>query len=429
MKKLINIIFLLLIVFNTNAQTYFSTVKLTQTVIDGNTLKAPAGSVIGLEPGIHAALFIKNLHNVTIINKGGQAIFDNGTGSGIAFYNCSNIKLTGTGSSDHQYGIVIQTGQNGLVVTSNSTDFEIDHIEIKNTKFAGIMAKTDPDCNNTLSYQPNFVMKNLSIHNNYIHDVPGEGLYIGNSFFASGRSLSCGLKYPHPIQGLKVYNNITYNTGCEGIQVGSANKDCEIYNNVVENYGLKPFDSSQDNGIQIGEGTTGKCYNNLIKNGKGNGIIVLGVGDNLIYNNIIYNTGEYGIFVDDRLTYTPTVKIINNTIINSKLNGIHLYSDVITTILANNLIINPKNSKYITKLNNNVKTIEYNNLFSVDTTIIDSNFRLVSKSSPIDAGALVESFEITTDFYGAVRLQGSSVDVGATEYIKTLCSCCGKSLE
>src|SRR5690606_4164582 len=111
------------------------------------------------------------------------------------------------------------------------------------------------------------------------------------------------------------------------------------------------------------------------------------------------------------------------------LNGIHLYSDVITTTLANNLIINPKNSKYITKLNNNVKTIEYNNLFSVDTTIIDSDFRLISKSYPIDAGALVENFGITTDFYGASRLQGSSVDIGATEYKRILCTCCGKPLE
>jgi hypothetical protein len=69
--------------------------------------------------------------------------------------------------------------------------------------------------------------------------------------------------------------------------VGSAISGCEVYNNTVTSPGQSPFASGQNNGIQIGEGTGGKCYNNLLKNAPGNGIIVLGLGDNQVYNNLL----------------------------------------------------------------------------------------------------------------------------------------------
>ena len=86
----------------------------------------------------------------------------------------------------------------------------------------------------------------------------------------------------------------------KGIQVGSAISGCEIYSNTVKYPGVTPFANDQDNGIQIGEGTGGKCYNNLVMSAPGNGIIVLGLGDNLVFNNIILNSGDNGIFADSR---------------------------------------------------------------------------------------------------------------------------------
>jgi hypothetical protein len=53
----------------------------------------------------------------------------------------------------------------------------------------------------------------------------------------------------------------------------------------------------------------------LIKNAPGNGIIVLGLGDNLVYNNYIINSGAYGIFADSR--YTPPGLILGLLIIPS----------------------------------------------------------------------------------------------------------------
>src|SRR5690606_8042497 len=128
--------------------------------------------------------------------------------------------------------------------------------------------------------------------------------------------------YPHSIENVKVYNNITDKTGCEGIQVGCVLKGCEIYNNKVTNFGTDPFAPAQNNGIQIGEGTGGKCYNNLVKNGPGNGIICLGLGDNVVYNNLIINAGSNGIFCDERYTTGNFYKFINNTIVNPGADGV-----------------------------------------------------------------------------------------------------------
>ena len=60
-----------------------------------------------------------------------------------------------------------------------------------------------------------------------------------------------------------IYNNIVINTGRDGIQVGSAVEDCEIYNNYVELFGQKS-EGGHMTGFQINPGTTGKLYNNVI---------------------------------------------------------------------------------------------------------------------------------------------------------------------
>ena len=80
--------------------------------------------------------------------------------------------------------------------------------------------------------------------------------------------------------------------------------------------------NDQNYGLLIGGGTTGKCYNNLVMNGSGNGINVLGIGNNILYNNVIVNAGnnvvnnpnnKFAVFFDDRGTIAgSTFHFINN---------------------------------------------------------------------------------------------------------------------
>jgi len=403
------------------------TIKKSESTVDGSKLNLPAGSYVAIEAGQRGTLHLKNFEGapgkpITFINaKGGQTVIKGSGWWALKTSECKNIRITGTGSSSSKYGILIDGGHNSFSLQDLSTDFEVDHVEVKNSGFAGIMAKTDPNCDSK-TWRDNFTMRNISLHHNYIHDVGGEGFYIGNSFYADGRSESCGKVYPHEIHGLKLYENITKNTGCEGIQVGCATKGCEIYNNSIDNYGTDPFANYQNNGLQLGAGTGGKCFNNKIVKGPGNGIIVNGIGGNLIYNNLIVDAGSLGIFCDERSHPIGGYSFINNTIVNSGSDGMRLYSDVVPmNDVINNIIINPKSGKYI-NTSGGVKLNEKNNYTSMDVASAKfvnpsaGNYALSASSPAVNKGANTGSFGIYKDIIGKTRPSGATYDIGAYEY-------------
>jgi hypothetical protein len=276
-------------------------------------------------------------------------------------------------------------------------------------------------------------MRNVILHDNFVHDTGGEGFYLGNSFWSGGKSLSCGIRYPHEMVGTKVYNNTITNAGWEAIQVGSAPQGALIYNNRIENYGHANV-YAQNNGIQIGEGTNGRCYGNFIKNGYGNGIIMLGNYDNTVYDNIIIGAGIDGIFCDDRVNGTGH-KFFNNTIINPAQNGIKLYADQVNmNYIQNNIIINPGmyskytyprtgNDAYVYLLSKNVHLTTSNNYYSRDINSVkfvspaSDNYALQSTSTGVvNKGLAVSAWGITTDYALKNRLMGAAVDIGAYEF-------------
>jgi hypothetical protein len=403
------------------------TVKSSEWEVDGANIAA--GSVICIPAGERGALIFKNLKGtlgkpIIIINKGGKVIFTASASAGYTFktLNCQYFKVQGNGVSSIKYGFVVDGGNIGMTMDGLSSDFEIENVEVRNSGFAGIMAKTDPACDVT-TQRGHFTMRNVILHNNYVHNTGGEGFYVGNSFYADGVSASCGTVLPHDVVNVKVYNNVTESTGCEGIQVGSAISGCEIYNNTVRAPGITPFGAGQNNGIQIGEGTGGKCYNNLIMNAPGNGIIVLGLGDNLVFNNYIINAGGNGIFADSRYTPGPNFQFINNTIISPASNGIKLDSEIIPmNTVINDVIINPGSGVSIAKKSSSVKLTALNNYMNKDistcqfTNYIGGDYHLLLSSPLINTGANVSSYGITFDYYGTARPSGTAFDIGATEY-------------
>lgn len=404
------------------------------------------GLVLGFKPGdvicLNAATAYKNLlfrnivgtaeQPIIIQNCGGTAVLNaTGYSFGLKMQYSKYFKLSG-GATANSYGIRIQGGHIGVALGDLSTNFEVDHLEVANSGFAGIMAKTDPSCD-PASWRENFTMKNINLNYNYVHDSGGEGFYVGNSFFATGVNTDCGLKFPHEIHYLRLYNNIVKNSGWDGIQVGCATVGAKVYGNSVENYGvLNQF--NQRNGMQLGEGTGGLCYGNFIKQGTGNGMNVLGLGTNVIYNNVIVNTGDMGIFCDERYTPGPGFKFINNTIINPKTDGIRLYAEKVEmNAIINNIIVNPgnytkyvypktPNDAYVYKLSKDLRVDMRNNYFTTsldDLQFTDAslcNYRLLLTSPAIDKGADITTFAIGTDFYKKSRLRGLGYDIGASEY-------------
>lgn len=427
--------------------------------IDGEKLRLSPGDTLCLDgrKPYDVPLRFKNINGsaekpIVIINCDGPAtiVVNPKLTYVVRFERSSHFRLTGTGSAD-PYGIRISgAAKLGVTFDNLTSDFEADHLEISDIGFAGIMAKTDPSCDSA-TVRGGFTLRNVDIHHNFIHDTGGEGLYIGNSFFSTGAKTACGLKLPHELENIEIHHNILRKTGWEAIQLGGAVLGARIYNNIVEDYGVAN-NPAQNNGIQIGEGTGGLCYNNYVHSGTGNGIIVLGLGDNIIFNNIIVNAGGYGIFCDDRYITGAGFSFINNTIINSHSDGIRLYSDQVKiNTVINNLIVRPgsydgyetdKTSRvgadaYLYLLNEHVNVKKSANYFTREavgdpqkcgTIAIEAPdlrdillsglvpMRSGKKAAYIDGGQDVSSLGVNFDFFMRPRPSGKGYDIGAIEF-------------
>ena len=424
------------------------TIPLTQSNVDGKVMPIKPGDTVCISSGPRKQLRFIDIHGdslnyVVFKNCGGTVTVENDDlGYGINIVNCKFFRFTGTGSNNVFYGIkVLKTklGADGLSIDGMSTNYEIDHIEVANTGFAGIKSYTHPTCDKTAN-SGNFVQRNTIIHDNYIHHTGGEGLYIGHSFF-SGITKACDgtneILFPHELKGVRVYNNRVDSSGWDGMQVSCATENCEIYDNTITNYGVAQMEN-QNSGIQIGGGTTGKCYNNGIFNGSGNGIAVFGIGENVIFNNLIVRPGlinttdkkANGIFFDDRSsTAGRTFNFINNTIISPISDGLKIQSALSkNNKVFNNLIIKPGT---FDQYKNPIQCyINYNKMEDLDTSsnyftqlispFIDldsiSSIKQFTSTLPItNKGTDVSSFGIDYDFHKTARIKNDTTDIGAFE--------------
>ena len=400
--------------------------------LDGDELSIQPGDTICLEAGSRGSLRIEDLHGtavnpITIQNFGGQVEIAEGS-YGISLARSSHVRLSGGGDPAHFYGI--RAG--GTVgVGELSTNIEVDHVEVYAAGFAGFLVKTDPNCD-PATWRENFTMYDVSLHDNYAHHMQdGEGFYVGFSFY-NGYDITCNGQpttvYGHVIEGLEIYNNITYDTGAEGIQVGSTPVGADIHDNVVQLYGQRPFAQFQDNGIQIGSGTGGLLYNNWVEEGPGNGLIMMGQGDNVIFNNVIVDAGSHGVFCDERGDPVGTgYQFINNAIINPAQDGIRIYADLMAmNHIKNNIIVNPGTGEYVVKLNNTVPLEMSNNLFAATVAEVDfvdvtsGDYHLQASSPAVDAGLDASGFGVLSDKDGVARPFGGSYDIGAYEFLPTL---------
>ena len=413
---------------STNAQACDHTIPLETWKVDGVDDNIQPGDVICLQSGTRGALRLEDLvgtadQPIIIQNSGGKLIID--SDYSIAVAKSQYIRLTGSGSPDHKYGI---EAAGTVFVGSLTTNVEVDHLEVYNPNpdgFAGMMVKTDPSCD-PATWRENFTMYDVSLHDNYIHDITvGEGFYIGFTFYDGYERICDGQTitvYGHTIEGLDVYNNVLDDIGSEAIQVSSIPNGGRIYNNTIHKYGQRPFANYQNNGVQIGEGNA-IVYNNYIEEGDGIAFILFGTGHHL-YNNIIVNSGGDGIFSDDRREGNGNV-FVNNTIINPGRDGIRNYNDeaLSTNIIKNNIIVKPDNeNNFILILNDNVPVDMSHNLTALDANevgfvdVTQGDYHLSANSPAIDAGTDVSSWGVDADYSGTVRPYNGIYDQGAYEY-------------
>ncbi|MEP2771628.1 MAG: right-handed parallel beta-helix repeat-containing protein [Fulvivirga sp.] len=392
--------------------------------LNNDELQLPPGSTIGIKGGNRDVINIQNFNGTAtkpfyFTNCDGQAIISlSDSPEAIRIRNSSHVRLTGTGSSD-QFGLVIANGAHGVRAYQKADNLEIDHLEVMNVG-VGIWAVTRPLCDGSLN-QGTYVQENIKIHHNYVHDVHGEGMYIGGSKWDVGfNNNDCpGEKLLQAdLKGIHVYNNIVEDTGWDGIQVGGAIEDCEIYNNIVRNYGLENVTIHQA-GLMINPGTTGKIYSNFIEGGTGNAIHIIGF-DNLVYSNVILNCKANAVHLGDRDPFSgKSYRIVNNTFINISGDALHNNSsESVSNIFYNNFMAKIGNEAFFNKSDNT--DISHNIVSETTDGYLFENpdnvdYTPMVGSVLLDSGRMYNRDELLVDFMMRPRFSGESLDIGAYE--------------
>lgn len=446
------LLFLFLFAPGLRAASYIC--RLGQEKVDGSwPVAMSGGDTLFLESGVRGHLVLENLHGlpdkpIVVINHQGPVWLDTGHWYGFSFRHCSHVKLTGRGEGGGEYGIrIVRVGAgSGIGISDGSTAFEIENVEIGHTFNSGIVAKTDPDCEGRFS-RGNFILTDLDIHDNWLHDIGQEGMYIGHTFW-EGVMLDCNgeerLVLPHTLENVTICRNRLENIGWDAIQVNSVIHNARVHDNFIYRDSFKSIDA-QMAGILIGSGSDAECFNNIIVDGKGSGIEFYGTGGQKIYNNLIVNAGQeffpldpeqrkYGIYLADKYTRPDSAfYLYHNTIINPKSDGIRFASLASRrSRIQNNLIINPGAWMHYETDDSNTRGDDAfvmivdprcdvyldNNLFLRD---IDQAFFLDLQTHAYVPGPLSPAFDQGTelgigfDLRYTPRPQGKNPDIGAYE--------------
>lgn len=313
----------------------------------GDTLKIPAGtySVIEIDSFSGDAC-----RDIVIINDGGLV---NVTGSIRIQKDVRYVKVLGNGAPGITYGFKCKN-----FAFNRVNHFTMGNIECgpnlktaTNSGGVGIYGKQDPYANQPWTWYPNYVSTKITINNCYVHDVDGEGMYIGHTY--PDGDPDQGNRIPIRLDSVTISNCIVENCGWDGIQVSNARSGNKIFNNKVTNFGWHDFDG-QRAGIISGGNSQTDVYNNTVTNGMGNGIEFFGYGLMKCYGNTITNVGNtlkhvngeesiYAMAYLNKVEKNPPMELVvdNNQINEPKLWGIirvNANNNTVPTVFINNKV-------------------------------------------------------------------------------------------
>jgi hypothetical protein len=277
------------------------------------------------------------------------------------------------------------------------------------------------------SKYPGLWREGILIEDNYVHDVEGEGMYIGANY-GSGDI---------PLRDVEIRYNRVEDTGWDGINTKSMwQGDNSIHHNVVLGAGKNGArsKSSQFSGIKNISGKV-DIYNNWVEETGQHGIQVWtqegpkasenrGPFPVRIWNNVIVDAGKlwrsfmakaYGIGVGAQSgVEKPVPYVYNNTIVRARHGSVNVGSNVGGGLVRDNIAAgsggNPAISvaRIIDLLNNVVGPVSTMGFVDPDR----GNYRLRLNSPALDKGS--NGFP-PTDFDDVKRPKGGAPDQGAFE--------------
>jgi hypothetical protein len=266
----------------------------TRTYLKTGQLKVAPGDTVCLAPGRRLHQFLQGLRGtaerpIVVTNcPGGRVLVGTTHHFGIILDSVAHVRLTGGLDPQVPYGIHVDgtSAGSGVAVTGLSHHVEIERIEISGTNFAGIMVKQDYG---GAPPEPLPLFPGLSIHHNHIHDVGGEGMYLGET-------KSPGMLF----SGMEVHHNLVERAGWDGLQVSNTH-GVRVHHNVVVRSGTKG-ELYQANGIQIGNNVRDlRLDHNIVLGSNENSLNHLGGGMATIDSNWFESpSGPQSLFIDDR---------------------------------------------------------------------------------------------------------------------------------
>ncbi|MEM9859147.1 MAG: right-handed parallel beta-helix repeat-containing protein [Bacteroidota bacterium] len=395
-------------------------------IMPGDTVIIPAGT--------YNRLYFRNFvgdenNKLTLINGSGGRVNVTGQNAALGFYDANHIRVTGSGSSD-QYGFQLHpttaVAAASVGIGGYASGLEFERCEIYDCGFAGFFLKLDFNAGDSSTWRANYEMTGLDIHDCWVHDVGGEGMYLGTTIPGDGTNK------PHLITNARIYNNLIENTGWDGIQLSRCT-DHQVYGNTIINYATEN-QAGQNTGISIANESTGRVHNNRIDTGTGDGITCFGGADNVLYNNIIIDPGRDGFFINDNsidvdypgydsgATIRPGYTIAANTIIRPVDNGIQINGTAINNKRVYNNIVASAGGSNIFKTNGSLVIDEQGNTYDTVANLLfvdeaNDDYNLAAGSPAIDAGIDISSYGITEDYAGTSTPIGANYDSGAYEAV------------
>lgn len=404
--------------------------------------------------GTYTRIVLSNVHGVDaahpvlIINSGGQVI-SNGSSApdaGLELGGGLYLHVSGTGTVGVTYGFLLTGGPTGSFNAHyGSSDIEIDHIECAGSGYGGLMFRTYPSEGCQWSVSGGWAIHNMIIHDNYIHDVSGEGMYLGQSHYgnvvANGydpvnnplvqQGYACAGGNESPIIGAQIYHNLVQHVGYDGIQLSGCISGCSITQNIIQFFAEGQTDG-QDGGITFNPGSVGTIDRNWIEyagSGPAMGIMYQGQGDSYLTNNVLVGSLSGSGF-------NRGIALLRNTIANvsgSTHQNIYIYNnDILNFPIAyswfgdngfstkcywsNNLVVGPT---FYEVQNGSISNLQRSTYYETTSSVAAKftnfaghDFTLTTGSPAIDAGTTYAA--VTTDYTGTA-LTGTR-EIGAFQF-------------
>ncbi|NUP06631.1 MAG: hypothetical protein HOW73_11305 [Polyangiaceae bacterium] len=350
-------------------------------------------------------IVVKNCGGVVNVHNTDRAYAIDFQGSSHDFH------LTGTGDPNEPYGFRVSAPATdpypgiGLWFLDKSTDYEVDHIEVFDTGFAGVMAKTDPLCDGSAD-QDVFIQRNVHLHHLWVHDTGGEGFYVGSTQ-SNGHTITCDgqseVHQPHFLEGIEIDHVLVEDTGWDGMQVGMARMGCSVHDNVIRRVGGEGVQYQQQ-GLQIGTYSSCDIRRNTLSDGPVMGVFVLGAYDTTVADNVIARFGEDAVYANLNMTPGPvSYRIVHNTLLGFGGAAVRVFGDQVEGAVGwNNFVVGADNA---ISAGNDVGWDASGNVFvpNIDAALFsdptNDDFRIVGDSPARGAGIdhTADGFDVDHD--------------------------------